>query len=194
MILFGANDAALPGLPTNNQHVPIDKYAEYLTKIIAHPLIIAHRPKIFVVTPPPIDEFRTTVLDTAAGHPTSVRRAFLSADYADVARKVAYAAGPDVKLVDLYAALMDVAVANTPGWEQSVGKEGRAVPLLGDPAGGEPGYLEQLLPDGLHLSGEAYRIFFNLIWPLVGEWAAAPEDDKAGYVLPDWRIAPKLEH
>lgn len=184
-ILFGANDACVR-LPTNTQqHVPLDTFAANLRALATHPLIAAHRPRrVFLVTPPPLDEIRTRRLDLASGHPASQRQAKVSAAYSEAVRRVAAELEGAVELVDLYKAIMDVAVAKTTG---AVGATGS---LLGDPECGQRGHLEHLLPDGLHMSGEAYRIFFAIVKPLIGkEWEEAPPEDRAGYVLPDWRVA-----
>jgi lysophospholipase L1-like esterase len=186
-ILFGANDSCIP-LPTNDQHVKLEKFSENLTKIIQHPLIQAHKPKIWLVAPPPLDEIRITELDLAWGHPAATRQAKVSASYSEAVRKVAVAQG--VGLVDLWKGIMDYAIAKTPGFKLK-SPEG---PFLGDPESGERGYLEHLLPDGLHLSGESYKFFFDLVKDLVSEdWAGTPDEERVGYVLPDWRDAPKLE-
>ncbi|KAL2271658.1 hypothetical protein VTJ83DRAFT_1029 [Remersonia thermophila] len=186
-VLFGANDACVP-LPTNFQHVPLDKFKANLRRIITHPNITAHKPKIFLITPPPLDEIRVTELDLATGHPAAARQTRVSAKYSEAVRQVA-AETPGVTLIDLHKALMDRAVEMTPGFDPKKGG-----PALGDPAGGLRGYLKELLPDGLHLSAEAYRIFYDLVRPHVGgEWEGTRDADKAGYVLPDWREAPWLE-
>ena len=53
---------------------------------------------------------------------------------------------------------------------------------LGYGDGAKRGALEQLLPDGLHLSGGAYRVFFDI----VKDHISLPEDY---FVYPDWRIS-----
>ncbi|KAK4106553.1 SGNH hydrolase [Parathielavia hyrcaniae] len=185
-ILFGANDAAVP-LPTNFQHVPLGKYKANLTRIVNHPTITAHKPKTFIITPPPLDEIRVTVLDRGNGHPAAARRTKISTAYSQAAREVA-AENPGVTLIDLHKALMDTAIAKTPGFDP----KGR--PALGDTEGGVRGYLEHLLPDGLHLSPESYRILYDLVRPHVGtEWAGTRDEERVGYALPDWRDAPWLE-
>lgn len=85
-------------------------------------------------------------------------------------------------LIDLHKALMEVAVAKTPGWDVTKSK------VLGSPGSGQRGYLEKLLPDGLHLSGEAYQV----LWELVkGEFEIPwPGEGTAGYSYPEWRTAP----
>ncbi|KAK3333651.1 SGNH hydrolase-type esterase domain-containing protein [Cercophora scortea] len=185
-ILFGANDARIPNLPAENQHVPLDSFERNLTRIVTHPNITAHKPKIFLVTPPPLDEILIAKTDVAAGYDGATRRAKISASYSETVRQVA-AENPGVTLVDLYKAIMDVAIKKTPGFDPHG-------PKLGDPESGVRGYLEKLLPDGLHLSPESYRVFYDLVRPLVGsEWAGSSDDDKVGWVLPEWRVAPWLE-
>lgn len=172
-------------LPTNFQHVPIDKYKANLVRILTHPNIVAHKPKIFLVTPPPLDEIRVTALDLANGHPSAMRHTKNSAAYSAVVRDVAAEQG--VTLIDLCKAIMDAAIAKTPDFDPKTG-------VLGDPETGVRGYLEHLLPDGLHLSAEAYRIFYDLVRPHVGsEWAGTDDALKVGFVLPEWRVAPWLE-
>ncbi|OIW34095.1 GDSL Lipase/Acylhydrolase family protein [Coniochaeta ligniaria NRRL 30616] len=189
LVLFGANDACVP-LPTNNQHVPLDKFKQNLTRIITHPSIAAHKPKILLVTPPPLDEIHITKLDLAWGHAAATRRAKISASYSEAVRQVAaeHAGSTTVTLIDLWKGLMDRAVEKTPGFDPAAGK------TLGDPDSGVRGHLENLLPDGLHMSGESYRVFFELVKGHVGsEWAGTEEEDRVGYVLPDWRTAPWSE-
>jgi hypothetical protein len=81
---------------------------------------------------------------------------------------------------------MDRAIEKTPGFDPKG-------PSLGDPESGVRGYLEHLLPDGLHLSSESYRILYDLVRPHIGsEWAGTKDEDRVAYVLPDWREAPWL--
>ncbi|KAI0389254.1 SGNH hydrolase [Xylariaceae sp. FL0594] len=172
IVLLGANDACLP-IPTSSQGVPIDQYKANLIKILTHELIQAHKPKILLVTPPPLDEIKTYQGDLANGHGEACRKAAVSAQYSETARQVA-AELPGVVLVDLQKALMEKAISLTPDYDPSG-------PPLGYPEGGKRGALEQLLPDGLHLSGEAYKVFFDL----VKQHISLPEGD---FVHPDWRV------
>ncbi|CAJ2510164.1 Uu.00g060640.m01.CDS01 [Anthostomella pinea] len=160
LVLLGANDACLP-IPTCTQGVPIDQYKANLVKIITHDLIKAHNPKILLITPPPLDEIRTRKDDLKSdSHGQPCRKAAVNAEYSEVVRKVASEVPGVVVLVDLYEALMKRAVSLTkesnPSWHPS----GR--PPLGYPEG-QRGGLEQLLTDGLHMSGEAYRVLFDLV-------------------------------
>jgi lysophospholipase L1-like esterase len=159
-----------------------------LIKIITHPNITSHKPRILLVTPPPLDEIHITKLDLAWGHPAATRRAKISASYSEAVRQVAAEHPESTTLIDLWKGLMDTAISKTPGFDPSAGK------TLGDPDSGVRGYLEHLLPDGLHMSGESYRVFFDLVKGHVGsEWAGTAEEDRVGYVLPEWRTAPRLE-
>ncbi|TQV99470.1 GDSL Lipase/Acylhydrolase family protein [Cordyceps javanica] len=180
VILLGANDAVVP-LPSTWQHVPLEQYGENLRKIITHPRIRAHDPKILLVTPPPLDEIKTALDDKAEGYPCPIRRAAISAQYSQKARDVA-AEYENLTLIDLYQVLMDKAIEMVPGDYEKGG------PLPGTPENGKQAGLDKLLPDGLHLGGMAYREFYKTIWPHIGsEWLRLPEGDRTGYVFPDWR-------
>ncbi|KAK7730850.1 hypothetical protein SLS53_008928 [Cytospora paraplurivora] len=181
LVLLGANDAAIP-MEVDNQGLPLEQYKANLRKIITHTNITAHAPKVLVVTPPPLDEIRTTELDTPK-YGRSVRQQGRSAAYSQAARDVA-AEVPGTVLIDLQKALTDYAIANTPGWDASQ-------PPLGSVEGGRRGYLEKLLPDGLHLSGEAYKVLWGLVEREIEP--QFPNQDTVGYVYPEWREAPWLE-
>jgi len=181
LVLFGANDAALY-TEVENQHVDLGDFTANLRHIITHPHITAHRPRVILVTPPPLDEIHATRLDLEKGMPYAKRQAKISALYAEAVRKVAGEVD-GVVLVDLWKAIMDVAVAKTPGFDASSGS-------LGDPSSGTRGYLEKLLPDGLHMNGEAYRIFYDAVAPHVG-LEESPADGHVS-VFPEWRVAPWL--
>lgn len=134
------------------------------------------------MTPPPLDEIRTAELDVPK-YGRSLRQTARSAAYSQAARDVA-ASVPGAKVVDLQRALLDVAAAGTPGWDATQ-------PPLGSAEGGRRGYLERLLPDGLHLSGEAYRVLWGLVEAEIEP--RFPSADVEGYVYPEWRKAPWLE-
>jgi lysophospholipase L1-like esterase len=183
LVWFGANDAAIK-LPVENQHVPLDEYRANIKAILTHPIIAAHQPKILLVTPPPIDEIRIDELDRARGRDEATRKSKISAQYVQVVRDVA-ASMPQVVLIDLEKAMLEVAVSKTPGHDP-------AGPRLGDLDGGQRGHLEHLLPDGLHLGGEAYQILWGLVQPhITPGWDDMGELERYKlYALPDWRSAP----
>ncbi|CAK7213508.1 hypothetical protein SCUCBS95973_001817 [Sporothrix curviconia] len=186
VVLFGANDAALPQ-QTDNQHVPLDEYERSLTSILTHPNIRAHSPKIILVTPPPLNGFHLGQIHRLADpNAATSRQAKVTAQYAEAARRVAKTV-PGVELVDLWTALMDHAVKNTPDWGLSSGV------LLGDEQdeNSQQGYLSKLLTDGLHLTGEGYRIFWEELRPHI-ELPPNAEESTEGFVVPDWKVAPWL--
>lgn len=187
VVLLGANDAALPRA-VDNQHVPLAQYEANLTRILTHPNIQAHAPKIILVTPPPLNGFHLGELEreSTPGAPTS-RQARTTAQYVDAARRVANAV-PGVVLVDLWTALMDRAIQRTPGWDMWTRS------LLGDEQdqNSQQAYLRELLTDGLHLTGEGYRVFWDLLWPHV-ELPPNAADTTEGFVVPDWKVAPWID-
>jgi len=131
-VFFGANDATLPD---NRQHVPLDQYSETLKRIINHPLLVAHNPKILLITPPPICEYRTQEHDLERGIVGVQRLAANTKRYADAALEVGKALG--IPTVNLWEAFMQYAG----GWE-----EGN--PLLGSKELPENEKLGELLRDG----------------------------------------------
>lgn len=180
IILLGANDAVLP-LENTAQHVPIEQYKKNLETIISHPHIQAHKPKIMLVTPPPLDEIKATKIDLEKGFPQCTRTSATSASYSEQVRQITREQ-PDVILIDLWKGLMDRAIEMAPNDYQPGG------PWLGSPENGKQGGLDTLLPDGLHMNGEAYQVLYGLIKPHIGpHWTGNPEHDRGEYVLPDWR-------
>ncbi|KAL1887533.1 hypothetical protein Sste5346_010144 [Sporothrix stenoceras] len=187
VVLLGANDAALPR-QVDNQHVPLDKYEANLKRILTHPNIQVHTPKIILVTPPPLNGFHLGELERlGALDAATSRQARITDQYAEVARRVAKAV-PGVALVDMWSAVMDRAVEKTPGWDTSAGV------LLGDEkdAKSKEGYLRELLTDGLHLTGESYRIFWDQLRPHI-ELPPNAAETTEGWVVPDWKVAPCMK-
>ncbi|KAI0128698.1 SGNH hydrolase-type esterase domain-containing protein [Xylariales sp. AK1849] len=189
LVLLGANDACLPH-STPPQRVPLEEYKTNLKAIITHPNIIAHNVKILLVTPPPLDETRIHQFDILeAGLKDLTRKAAISASYSEAARQVA-AEVPGTILVDLQKALMDHALKITPDVTDK-DFNGKGEPLLGY-LEGRRGALGQLLPDGLHMSGEAYRVFFDLvkqdIGPFPGSLDAKGEKSEFFNPFPAWNI------
>lgn len=170
-------------MPKDSQHVPLEQYTENLRAIVTHPYVRAHDPTVLLVTPPPLDEIRIAVVDRQNCQPHQSRHSQISASYSEAARRVAHET-PGVVLVDLWKAVMDVAITKTPGFDASSGG------LLGSHQSGQRGHLERLLPDGLHLSGESYKIFFDALVPHIKP--RHPALTTEGYVLPEWRVAPWL--
>lgn len=120
------------------------------------------------------------MLDKARGLKASTREQAVSTKYAEKVREVARE-NPDVVLVDLWKAIMVKAIYMADTEDYIPGG-----PWLGSPENGKSGGLDSLLPDGIHMSGEAYRIFFETIRPHIGtEWANL--EPEAGFVYPTWQ-------
>ncbi|KIW34495.1 uncharacterized protein PV07_01271 [Cladophialophora immunda] len=177
LILLGANNACLPG--TTGQTVELSQYKAYLEAIVSSPALRAHSPTIILCTPPPVDEIRLTELDLASGWESVTRTSENTAAYAQAVRDIAAAADEKIVLVDLFAALMERAMSMTPDW-----KAGEAI--LGSVKSGTRGGLEKLLPDGIHVSGEAYRVFYEVVAEKIGgEWRDERNAEK-DYEPPSW--------
>jgi lysophospholipase L1-like esterase len=183
LILFGANDACLPDAPTK-QHVPLPVYKNNLKTIVTHPSVVAHHPKIILLTPPPIDEVRQEETDASKGNPLC-RRANTTAKYAEAVRQVGAEVGGDLLVLDLWTTIMEEALKKTPSHDSNGA-------ILGSKELGSSKALNALLPDGLHFGGAGYAIFFQaLLSAIDGKWPdlAAPQDS---YVFPEWRVAPSI--
>lgn len=122
----------------------------------------------------------------ARGNPAATRSSAISTSYAEKAREVARE-NPGVVLIDLWQAIMGEAISMSPEDYQPGG------PWLGSPENGKQGGLAKLLPDGLHMGGQAYRVFFDEIKAHIGQDIKA--DDRTDYILPDWSVVnpPKVE-
>jgi lysophospholipase L1-like esterase len=158
VIFFGANDARFPNTPQAEQHVPIEEYRQNLRKIIQHPLVQAHNPKIILTTPPPVDEALCEKLELEIWGIDVVRRtAEVVSQYAQVVRDVGKEM--DVAVLDVWTAFMEKV-----GW-----KPGQ--PLIGAKGvaqikGTE---LPTLLVDGLHLTGDGNKIVYHELMRLIRE-------------------------
>jgi lysophospholipase L1-like esterase len=151
LLLFGANDACLPHAPTG-QYVPLKVYKQNLQGLITHPAVVAHRPKIILVTPPPIDENQQEEVDAMRGYPLC-RRADVAAEYAEAARQVGAENG-DLLAVDLWSAVMAEAIRSAPNHDPNG-------PVLGSKQLGSNEALVGLAPDGLHFGSAGYSIFIG---------------------------------
>lgn len=125
-IFFGANDASLPDAP-NKQHIPLDEYKQNLEKIVKHPQIVAHGPRIILVAPPPINEHLWWPRDQSSGYTSVTRLAATTKEYADAVCEVG--ARLQLPVVNLWKAFMARTDFRSEAW-----KLGDAVPgALGIP-------------------------------------------------------------
>jgi lysophospholipase L1-like esterase len=107
-VFFGANDACVPG---NAQHVPLDEYVACLKAIVRHPVVLAHRVKILLITPAPVDEYQLEPNDLAIGHSALQRTAGNTKRYADACRELGKQL--NLPIVDLWTVFMEAA-----GWKE----------------------------------------------------------------------------
>lgn len=112
----------------------MDKYCQFLKDIARHPSVEAHRPRILLITPPPINEHQIVVANIAKGVNSLNRLAGTTKKYAEACKQTAEELG--VPAVDVWTAFMTAA-----GW-----KEGD--PLLGSSDVERSLELEKLLLDG----------------------------------------------
>ncbi|MCJ1277280.1 hypothetical protein MMC21_005091 [Puttea exsequens] len=132
-IFFGANDACLPSSPTKH-HVPLDRYKQNLRDILLHASVVAQNPRLILITPPPIDEYKLEEHGLAVGINEVMRTAEHTKQYADACREVGLEF--DVAVLDIWSILM----AKT-GW-----REGET--LIGSKKVGRSSVLDRLLVDG----------------------------------------------
>ncbi|KLU91617.1 hypothetical protein MAPG_10135 [Magnaporthiopsis poae ATCC 64411] len=170
-IMFGANDACLASAQ-NGQHVPLDEYKQNLAKLIRHPAVAAHSPRLILVTPPPVEERRLEAQVKSQGYAELNRTNECTKQYADAAREVAKELG--VACLDLWSAFMARA-----GWRPGE-------PLPGSIELPENDALRALLHDGLHLSPEAYRVFFEKAVEVIAETWPDQISERLPYVYPAW--------
>ena len=133
-VFFGANDACLPGSVTG-QHVPLNEYKNNLKAILAHPSVVAQKPRLILLTPPPVNEYQLEEAEPIAQtEENPIRLAEHTKKYADACREVGGELG--VVVLDVWSIFMAKA-----GW-----KEGQ--PLVGSKKIARNEVLEKLLNDG----------------------------------------------
>jgi len=132
-VFFGANDACLPGSSTD-QHVPLDQFKTNLKAIVNHSSIVAQKPRIILITPPPVNEYRLEESDLVKGLTDPRRTAEHTKKYADATREVG--AELSVVVLDIWSLFMAKA-----GW-----KAGE--PLIGSKKVARSEVLDKLLVDG----------------------------------------------
>ncbi|KAF3041729.1 hypothetical protein E8E12_007727 [Didymella heteroderae] len=154
-IFFGANDISFPN--TTGQHVPLHVFEENLRRLIKHPRVRAHEDiRVLLVTPPPIDEWGFDHWDEPG---RTARKAATARQYAERVRKVGEEM--DVAVADLWSACMEEA---TVGRNASLATERGVEPVMpGDKRAERNDVLARLLYDGLHLSGDGYRLMYQKV-------------------------------
>ncbi|KAF4314343.1 putative gdsl lipase acylhydrolase family protein [Botryosphaeria dothidea] len=170
-VFFGANDACVEG-SSSKQHVCLEQYMENLRTICTHPLVRAHGPRLVIITPPPVNEYKMEVVDIAKGHDGLQRTAEHTKKYANAARKV----GEELKIpvLDLWTIFMTRA-----GW--AAGE-----PLPGCRGVDRNALIEELMYDGLHLTPQAYKIVIEELLSLIASAYPDQTPEKLPSVLPAW--------
>ncbi|KAH6675978.1 GDSL Lipase/Acylhydrolase family protein [Halenospora varia] len=151
ILFFGANDSCLPH---TFQHVPIPTFVSNLKSIISFPALQAHKPRVILVTPPPVEEHTRNPFDVSLGF-EPMRTAETTAAYAAAAKKTAKELG--VSCVDMWGRMIAEA-----GWD-----EGEV--LCGSLRREKSEVLAGFMYDGLHFGGEAYKILFEEIMKVIEE-------------------------
>lgn len=145
VILFGSNDACFSETQ-NGQHVPLDEYKQNLVKILTHPTIEAHKPRLLLVSPPPIEERRLEHRVKSQGYTKLNRANAITKQYADASREVAK--DMNVACVDLWTAFMSKA-----GWRSGD-------PLYGSKNLPENDTIRNLIHDGKSISSRVRKILY----------------------------------
>ena len=152
--------------------MPLDKYRDNIKAIVTHPSITAHKATILLVTPPPIHEVHLEQRDLEKGYSGVSRHQSFTAQYAEAVREVAAECnGQNIVLVDLWNAMLEEAKRLTPGFVDDGG-------FLGSRQKGDSEGLRRLLVDGLHFTGQGYKVFLEAVLPFVGrDWENEPMDN-----------------
>lgn len=86
------------------QHVPLETYKSNLRQIVQHPVVKIQNPRIFLLTPPPVNQYQLEVFDASEGVPHPSRTAAQTRKYADAV--IELGKDLDVPVVDLWSAFM----------------------------------------------------------------------------------------
>ena len=145
MVFLGANDASRPEAE-NQQHVPLQEYVSNLEKIITHPSVAAHNPKVVLVAPAPIEEHLVWANDKSLGRAAVSRKNVDLKKYSEAAVGLGEKLG--VPVVNLWESFM----ART-AWRKEEWKEEE--PILGSLELPQSEELVKLLHDGKLVKVEA---------------------------------------
>ncbi|KAJ4356397.1 uncharacterized protein N0V89_004430 [Didymosphaeria variabile] len=179
VVFFGANDASRPEAE-NRQHVPLQEYVSNLEKIITHPSVTAHNPKVVLVTPAPIDEHLVWANDKSLGRADVSRRNIDLKKYSEAAAALGEKLG--IPVVNLWKAFM----AKT-GWKEEEWKENE--PILGSLELPQNEELVRLMHDGLHFNPAAYQILLEEFLKALREQTPELSPENIPLLLPLWNDA-----
>jgi len=162
-IFFGANDARLPGTPGGpDQSVPVEEYRQNIQRMVRHPAVLAHENiRIILITPPPIDERKSQKADQEKYRSLGVmmrRSAQNTAAYAQAIRELGQEL--EIPVLDIHKSIL-----------ARCGYSHSSTPMGGSAEVPPNVSLQEFLVDGLHFSGEAYRLLFGELMGLIEkEW------------------------
>ncbi|OBT93558.1 hypothetical protein VE01_08367 [Pseudogymnoascus verrucosus] len=175
-LFFGANDSCHLG-GVSHQHVPLQTYRENLLAILSHPLLLAHNPRIVIITTPPVDEYQLAEETRSDGRVDRGRSAEKARAYAEAGKAVGEALraeGREVVVCDLWSALM----ART-GWS------GEGV-LPGSLKTDKNPAFAELLSDGLHFNPPAYRVLYDELRQTLEQTWPDSHPERLEKHFPDW--------
>jgi len=182
LIMFGANDARIPDTPGGpEQSISLSDYTKNLRHLVNHPTVKSHDAcHIILVTPPPIDE-RKCLLADREKYPDLgrvLRRTCVNtARYAQAVRDLG--AEMSLPVLDIHTAMLAHC-----GYSRDTAHLAGAIDA---PANAN---LQALLADGLHFSGDGYRLlFFELMTLIERTWPDQMPSRLPGR-LPAWDYQP----
>ena len=114
--------------------MPLHEYKKNLKAILEHPSVVAQKPRLVLLTPPPVNEYQLEEADLFVEYDDPLRLAEHTKKYADACREVGVEVG--VVVLDVWSIFMAKA-----GW-----KAGEV--LVGSKKVARNAILEKLLSDG----------------------------------------------
>ncbi|KAK4551581.1 hypothetical protein LTR86_011082 [Recurvomyces mirabilis] len=214
LIFFGANDARIRGSPGGpDQNIPLEEFMLNLQRLIRNPCVTAHPGiRIILVTTPPIDERKTLQADREkypglmglGRRVGSLRRtAVNTAAYAQAVRDVGVEVG--VPVLDIHRAMLaragqsttstaapsTTAIPNHVSQSSSTSSSSTQTTALPGSLTHPPSpSLQQYLHDGLHFSGEGYRLLHGELMTLIERTWPEQMPDRLPLRLPAWDHEP----
>ncbi|KAK5695590.1 hypothetical protein LTR17_024554 [Elasticomyces elasticus] len=186
--MFGAIDAMTPNSSGGvHQSVGVEEFHRDLRHVVCDPSVTAHEEDlhIILVTTPPVDErkcFKSDEEECPNLGQALQRTAANTALYAQAVRDLGEETG--VPVLDIHRAMLALA-----------GHDHLSVPLPGSMEAATNATLQPFLVDGVHFSGEGYRLLFTELMIMIErEWPEAMPNNLP-LRLPAWDFysAPKIE-
>ncbi|KAK0345686.1 hypothetical protein LTR91_015983 [Friedmanniomyces endolithicus] len=183
LIMFGANDSRIQNSPGGpDQYVRIEDFTSNLRHMVQHPCVKAHGEDVHIilVTTPPIDERKCLRADQEK-YPTlgqTLRRtAANTALYAQAIRDL----GEELQIpvLDIHRSMLAHA-----------GHDHLTPPLPGSMDRPTNSTLQSFLIDGLHFSGEGYRLLYGELMTLIERYWPESMPDRLPLMLPAWDFQP----